>query len=277
MEFTTHTVFSKDGTKIGFRRIGAGPALVVCHGGGRISQNYEQLANELSDRFTVIIPDRRGRGLSGPEGNDYGIEQAREDLLAVLEQTKADFVFGHSAGGLIALETARSYPFRKIAVYEPAISVNGSMPVDWFPAFETAISKGKMKRAIAILIKGLKLADGLSEMPLWAVQAFVNVLSVVASGKNKEEGMIALVPTISADMKMAIQMESQLDRYQNLQMPVLLMSGEKSADFFLKGLEELKTVLPEPELKIFKGLDHSAPEEKTENLVLSLKQFFAVN
>lgn len=277
MEFTTHTVFSKDGTKIGYRQVGQGPALVVCHGGGRISQNYEQLAIGLSDKFTVIIPDRRGRGLSGPEGSDYGIEKAKEDLKAILEMTKADFVFGHSAGGLIALETARNYPFLKVAVYEAAVSVNNSIPVDWFPAFEQAIEQKKMKRAIAILIRGLKLAEGLSNMPLPMVLTFVNVLSVFASGKNKEEGMVALVPTIVADMKMSMALENQPERYENLQMPVLLMWGEKSAGFFLEGLKGIQAVLPESGLETFAGLDHSSPEEKPEDLIRSLKQFFTLN
>ncbi|MCW3085807.1 MAG: alpha/beta hydrolase [Bacteroidetes bacterium] len=61
----TKSVISKDGTVIGCRQFGSGPGLIICHGGGRISQNYEKLATALSGNFTVYIPDRRGRGLAG--------------------------------------------------------------------------------------------------------------------------------------------------------------------------------------------------------------------
>jgi hypothetical protein len=32
-----------------------------------------KLGTLLSDEFTVYIPDRRGRGMSGPIGEDYSI------------------------------------------------------------------------------------------------------------------------------------------------------------------------------------------------------------
>ena len=37
-------------------------------------------------------------------------------------------MFGHSFGGLVALRVARTYPLTKLAVYEPAVSVDGSLP-----------------------------------------------------------------------------------------------------------------------------------------------------
>jgi predicted alpha/beta superfamily hydrolase len=38
-------------------------------------------------------------------------------------------IVGHSYGGLIALEVARNNEaFNKIAVYEPGVSIDGSMP-----------------------------------------------------------------------------------------------------------------------------------------------------
>lgn len=61
-------VTSADGTTIGFRRYGAGPGLVLIHGGMNSAQDLGDLASLLSDAFTVLVPDRRGRGMSGPFG-----------------------------------------------------------------------------------------------------------------------------------------------------------------------------------------------------------------
>src|SRR5579859_1864062 len=68
-------VTSQDGTVIGYRKFGHGPAIVVLHGSNVSGQDYTQLAEQLADAFTVYLPDRRGRGLSGPFGNDYGMRK----------------------------------------------------------------------------------------------------------------------------------------------------------------------------------------------------------
>jgi pimeloyl-ACP methyl ester carboxylesterase len=66
------SVTSADGTTVGYRRVGDGPDVVLVHGGGQSSQNLMTLARTLSDRFTVYVPDRRGRGMSGPYRADHG-------------------------------------------------------------------------------------------------------------------------------------------------------------------------------------------------------------
>jgi pimeloyl-ACP methyl ester carboxylesterase len=63
---TTGSVLSKDGTRIGYLRVGQGPAVVLLHGSNESARSHTQLALALADAFTVYLPDRRGRGLSGP-------------------------------------------------------------------------------------------------------------------------------------------------------------------------------------------------------------------
>ena len=71
--FTTCSVTSRDGTTIGYRQVGSGPGLILLHGGMQSSRSFTNLAAALSDAFTVYVPDRRGRGLSGPHGENYGL------------------------------------------------------------------------------------------------------------------------------------------------------------------------------------------------------------
>src|SRR5438552_19171634 len=96
--FTLGSVISADGTTIGYRTCGQGPAVVILHGSNVSSQNFTQLAEHLSDAFTLYLPDRRGRGLSGPFGSDYCIQREVEDLDALLTKTGAQMAFGVSAG-----------------------------------------------------------------------------------------------------------------------------------------------------------------------------------
>ncbi len=140
LDNTTGTVTSADGTTIGYRKIGDGPGLVILHAGMLASQHFMPLAIALTDKYTVYIPDRRGRGLSGPAGDNYSIKKECEDLNMILKDNDAHFVFGYSSGGLIALEAALKLPIQKLAVYDPAVSINGSIPTAWIPSYEQAIA-----------------------------------------------------------------------------------------------------------------------------------------
>lgn len=120
--YTTDSVTSYDGTKIGYRQMGSGPSVILLHGGINASQHMMKLGTLLSDEFTVYIPDRRGRGMSGPIGDNYSIEREDEDLDALLKKTGAHYVFGTADGALFALHAAISnHDIHKIAAYEPLI------------------------------------------------------------------------------------------------------------------------------------------------------------
>jgi len=58
------------------------------------SQSHIELAEALADTFTVYVPDRRGRGMSGPFGDGYSVQKEIEDLDALLTKTDA-----HSSKG----------------------------------------------------------------------------------------------------------------------------------------------------------------------------------
>src|SRR5690348_5401011 len=106
--YTTGSVVSADGTVIGYRKMGVGPAVILLHGGLQSAQNFMRLAEALADAFTLYVPDRRGRGLSG--GFAYTMQNAVEDVQALLEVSGAQRLFGLSSGGLIALQSALQLP-----------------------------------------------------------------------------------------------------------------------------------------------------------------------
>ncbi|MFI7538249.1 alpha/beta fold hydrolase [Streptosporangium sp. NPDC049376] len=103
IEWHDDVVTSADGTTIAFLSQGNGPGLVVIPGNNRRAHHYGVLARELSDTYAVHVIERRGRGLSGPQGPGYGVETEVDDAVAVMERTGSDLVFGHSYGGLTAL------------------------------------------------------------------------------------------------------------------------------------------------------------------------------
>src|SRR6267378_2021289 len=99
--YTTGSVVSKDGTTIGYRQLGHGPGVIVLHGAMESSQSHIELAEALADTYTVTLPDRRGRGLSGAYDRGYSVGEDVEDMEAILRKTGAHFVFGVSSGAII--------------------------------------------------------------------------------------------------------------------------------------------------------------------------------
>ncbi|MGW5287571.1 alpha/beta fold hydrolase [Rhodococcus pyridinivorans] len=87
---------SRDGTTIGFRKLGQGPGLVVVHSSIATGDEWSRMASALADRFTVHLVDRRGRGLSG-DADAYSIDTEIADIAAVLDAAGPDAsLVGHS-------------------------------------------------------------------------------------------------------------------------------------------------------------------------------------
>ena len=100
------SIVASDGTVIGYRQSGSGPGLVLLHGAMQSAASFTDLGAALADRFTVLIPDRRGRGLSGPFRPDHCMATEIDDLGRLLAETGARNVFALSAGALVAMHTA---------------------------------------------------------------------------------------------------------------------------------------------------------------------------
>src|SRR2546430_3833067 len=141
---TVHTVLSKDGAKISYLSMGDGPSVIVIPGVLSMAADYAAFARALAEHFTVHTIERRGRGLSSPQGDDYSMVKEREDVLALQQKTGASFLVGHSFGGLVALEVARNNTsLTNIAVYEPGVSIGGSISMDWMAGYEKKLAEKK--------------------------------------------------------------------------------------------------------------------------------------
>ena len=104
---------------------------------------------------------------SGPQGINYSINKECEDVKSVQEATGATYVFGHSYGGLVALETARTNIFKKMAVYEPGVFIK-STPTDWdwLPEYENDMNKKDFRGAFASFVRGAGHTP-LKRLPKW--------------------------------------------------------------------------------------------------------------
>src|SRR5262245_18904228 len=193
-----------------------------------------------------------------------------EDLTTLLDTTGVKFVFGHSPGGLVALEAAINLPVLKLAVYEPAVSINGSIPSAWLPAFEQALDRQDSVAAMVVFLKGLRLSPA-SRLPSWILWPIVYLLLRGADGRE----MIELLPTIKQDMALVKQLDSRSERYKAIEAETLLLGGDQSPTYLRDALSALSKTIPHARHIELPGLDHNAPDnDAPERIAGELSRFF---
>jgi pimeloyl-ACP methyl ester carboxylesterase len=265
IELTQGTAESRDGTRIGYWKTGRGPAVVLVHGSMESSRSHTLLAQALADDFTVYLMDRRGRGLSGPHRPDHCVRTEVEDVSAVLGQAGAELAFGVSAGGAVVMEAARTLPaLRKVAVYEPALVMEGESHRVWLARFDAEIARGDIAGAMVTSMFGLQLAPTfLKVLPRRVLRGITERMLV------KEERQLAadaitmrkLAPTIHQEGALIAELAGTFDKFREVSAEVLLMGGSKSLAALKPGRDILEKALPHCRRIEFDGLDHGASSD----------------
>lgn len=116
------------GSQIFFTDEGNGPPVVLVHGSGCDSYDWNYQLPALLPRFRVIAVDRRGHGHSGAPEAGYGPRSEVPDLITLLDSLAIERVIaiGHSTGAGIVAALAADYPARVRAL----VAVDPSYGVD---------------------------------------------------------------------------------------------------------------------------------------------------
>ena len=270
--FTYSGISSADGTVIGYQHGGNGPGLIIVPGVLSTSADYTKIATLLSASFTVYIIDRRGRGGSGPQGAAYGISKECEDVKALQEATGAPYIFGHSFGGFVTLETATRYPgFKGMVVYEPGVSVRDT-PWEWIHPYEQALKIGKPRHAFASFVQGAGHTP-LSKTPKWFARF---ILRMMIRGAHWQE-IDALLVTNLNEHKEAKKLSDTYSRYKAINSKVLLIAGEKSPAFVHSTNQVVAATIANAQYQTLPGLSHLSPENKEapETIAAEIIRFLA--
>ena len=280
--YSIHTVTSNDGTKIGYRQIGSGPGLILIHGCMASSQSLMTLATLLSDDFTVYIPDRRGRGLSGPVGKNYCIQKEIEDLDAIIKKTDTHYIFGFGSGALIAIKASLYLPsINKVALYEPLLALDHSMVEKhnfYMQRFNQEIVKGEMGAAFVTVLKGLEIIPSpLKYFPHSLLTLFYNraIKEDAKTVKDDHVSLMELIPTQNFDYELIIETEGSIVDFKGVCSRVLLLGGSKSPIFLKQNLDKLNNILVCAKRVELRGLGHTAPTENNqpEKVAHELRKF----
>ena len=202
---------------------------MLIHGSNQSARSHTQLAFALADTFTVYLPDRRGRGLSGPHRAEHSMRTEVEDLEAVVAESGASKVFGVSVGALIALEAARTRAaIRQVAAYEPALLAHPDPYTGWVVRFDEEMGHGDTAAALVTSLYGLDLAPtALKLMPRSLLEALTNkaMRSEDKKAASDTVTMRQLAPTLRYEGLLLAEMAGTAGTFADLDADVLLIGG----------------------------------------------------
>jgi pimeloyl-ACP methyl ester carboxylesterase len=139
-----------------------------------------------------------------------------DDLAAVVAATgQAPFVYGHSSGGSLALETAAlGVEMRSLAVHEPPYTGDAHADEQFAEQLDELVAAGRRDQAaerfVAITGAPAAVIESIKSGPRWA-------------------RMQALAHTLSQDVRLANDGQVPIERFGRIGVPVLAIAGGASA------------------------------------------------
>ena len=263
------TIISKDGTTLAYDQTGSGPAVILVPGalGTRNFPAQVRLAELLSERFTVISYDRRGRGDSG-DGAAYAVDREIEDIEALIGAAGGSaHLYGVSSGAVLALEAADRLAGKipKLALFEPPLILDESrppLPPDYVERLNAAIAAGDREKALEIFMTQALLipAEYLAPMkssPIWDL--FLPVAHTLAY-----DGMIARDVMAGKPLPPG--------KWKNVSAETLVICGQLSEPFFRDAGRTLAGHLANARDLVLEGQGHDAAPEAVAPVLM---EFFA--
>lgn len=256
-------VTSKDGTRIGVECAGTGPTLLFVHGGVGDRTRWTPMFPLLASKFTACAMDRRGRGASG-DSPQYSLMKEAEDVVAVVNSRPGPvFVFGHSYGGVAALEAAfLTDRIAKLMLYEPPLHEPVANNLAVAARIEEMVSRGDLEQALVTFQREIvkQSPEELARMktrPTWP--------RLVAS--------IAVHPR---QMRALSAYRFDASRMKSLTTPTLLLIGEQTASPYAKqSISALRESLPNSTVVVLERQEHNAMEGARDVLANAIIEFVA--
>lgn len=261
-----HELVSADGTRIGWEQKGSGPMLVMVHGATADRGRWAAVERQLAGHYTLVMMDRRGRGLSRAEAPDeYRIASEADDVRAVVAaaaraQGAPVLLFGHSYGGLCVLDAALDNPeVAKLLVYEPAFATPGLDVIGPEALAELAllIGGGAHERALEYFFVRV----------IGVPEAMVATMKTLPSWRQRLEA----VPTLIREGAAANAW--QPNRLAELTMPLRILVGEVSPPWLRAASLAAHAAVPASSLVELPGQAHGAMDSAPQMFIDEVRRF----
>jgi pimeloyl-ACP methyl ester carboxylesterase len=249
---------SADGCPVSAYDEGDGQAAVIIVGGaGDNGRGHARLAAKLTSTNRVLRLIRRQYRTDLAAWRPVNVTDEVADVVALARTAdRPCYLFGHSSGGVIALEAALIAPesFAALAVFEPPVELGETpLPPAATHAARQAIDAGRPGRAIEIF------ARDLVKVPRPAAR-LARLLALSPRFRNE------LIPGMVSDQEALDRLGGRLAAYGTIRQHVLLVTGAKSPEHLRRGTEQLHSVLPFSDIFRMDSAGHAGPITSTRDL-----------
>jgi len=238
---------SHDDTALAYGKSGTGASLILVHGTNGSHAHWNLVLPFLIKHFTVYTLERRGRGQSG-DAPDYAIEREFEDVVALATSISGPVaILGHSFGAACVLGAARLIPnLRRMILYEPPMLQEQQSPqrAVLLANMDQMLACGEREQVVITLLRDMlfvpqSMLDRIQALPNWADQ-------------------VAAAHTIPRELRQSHRYASDLAALEGITVPTLFLLGEHSTAFFRQTTKTLREHLPDSQMVVLPGQQHSA-------------------
>jgi pimeloyl-ACP methyl ester carboxylesterase len=235
----------------------------------------QALAKGLGNEWAVDVYDRRGRGNSTDQPSDYSMATEIADVRTVMDATGARNLLGHSLGGSVALNavqefTGSGYVPDKLAVYDAAVNIDGSIDTDWLDSFENAVNNGNVGHALAHMKKATKPGTAIARIPEPVLAGLMALVSRTKLNRMFSEVM----PSAVGELRAAYSEADHARDFSTLPANTHFMAGGKSPSYYKVTAQRLHAAVPGSTYELSpKGFHGSIPAAVNE-LVTDIAEYF---
>jgi len=253
-----------DDAEIVYWVLGQGPSVVLLHPFPANHEFWLPVADALTTRYRLILPDLRGHGESGVGEGPATMQKHAADLARVMDDAEIGRapIIGVSIGGYILLEFWRRSRTRVAAL---------GLCDTKAPADNGEARAGRLQAANDVLERG--------------TEPFLQSMIPRLLGKTTRE---ARPDVVNGALRMMRQMSPEdiaqvqrgmaerpdsIDTLKMINVPTLLVTGDEDVSTGISEAELMRQHITESQLKVIPKAGHYSPWEQPQEVATVIRQF----
>ncbi len=249
------------------KEYGKGYPVILLHGFACSYVIWEPIAQQLAQKYRILIPDLPGFGKSDPFPFESSIDMVANSIYDWMKKQNISecIIIGHSLGGYVALEVAKRFPN----------IISGIGLVNSTALEDTAEKKDGREKSIAFIQK-------------YGVEKFIDsFVPMLFYEKHREKHLEAIEKVVQIgrgipEKILTDYMLAMRDRDDNseflteFEKPMLLAFGEEDSSITPARSKEQIKFMKQPYLKSLPETGHMSLIEQEEEILNTISKFIEV-